>query len=175
MRAHPHVVGGIAAQRLHLERPLPAARQILDHLGNADAASFMVSYIVTQSSRAASGPCRKITMSRSRALAGDPRIGRDQNRRSNRLPRQGRSKARTASLDQRKLWDQVVRRRRPVRLVIGIKLVAEVTSDLSNTMARWVGRLSGGISRNSFHSMLQKPSNGIDCSPSDLRLSGGSA
>jgi hypothetical protein len=42
-------------------------------------------------------------------------------------------------------------------------------------MARWVGRLSGGMSRNSFHSMLQKPSTALTCKPSDLRFSGGSA
>ena len=53
--------------------------------------------------------------------------------------------------------------------------VRNVFSDLSNTTARWVGRLSGGISRSSFHSMLQKPSTALTCSPSDLRVSGGSA
>jgi hypothetical protein len=36
-------------------------------------------------------------------------------------------------------------------------------------------RLSAGMSRNSFHSMLQKAEHGIDLQPSDLRFSGGSA
>ena len=53
--------------------------------------------------------------------------------------------------------------------------VRKVFSDLSKTTARWVGRSSGFMSRNSFHSMLQKPSTALTCSPSDLRVSGGSA
>ncbi len=36
-------------------------------------------------------------------------------------------------------------------------VVRKVFSDLSNTIARWVGRSSGFMSRRSFHSMLQKP------------------
>ncbi len=37
-------------------------------------------------------------------------------------------------------------------------------------MARCVGRLSGGMSRNSFHSMLQKPSTALTCKPVGLAV-----
>ena len=89
--------------------------------------SFMVSYIVTLSVtsciRSLSEETMVVVAPRSPA---EPRIGRDQivGLEAD-LFQAGQVERAHRLADQRKLRDQIVRRRRPVRLVIGIELVAE--------------------------------------------------
>ena len=60
-------------------------------------------------------------------------------------------------------------------LVFGIDLGAKGSLRIVEHH-REMRRLSSGfVSRRSFHSMLQKPNTALSCSPSDLRLIGGSA
>ena len=89
--------------------------------------SFMVSYIVTLSVtsciRSLSEETMVVVAPRSPA---SPRIGRDQIvGLEAALLEAGQVEGAHRLADQRELRDQVVRRRRPVRLVVGIELVAE--------------------------------------------------
>ena len=122
-----HVVGGIAGQRLHLDHLLRRHAEFLDHLGNADAAvlhgvvhrdlvGHELHQVLVGGDDGGAGA----------ALAGDPRIGRDQIvGLEAALLEAGQVERAHGVADQRELRDQVVRRRRPVRLVVGIELVAE--------------------------------------------------
>ena len=130
--------------------------------------SFMVSYIVDLVGH---DQLHQILVGRDDGDVGAaPRAPAAHRSRSDRRPRsrpsrrQGRSKARDRVADQRKLRDQVVRRRRPVRLVFGIELVAEGDlADLSKMTARCVGPSPPcACPRSSFHSMLQKPEHRAD-------------
>ena len=89
--------------------------------------SFMVSYIVTLSVtsciRSLSEETMVVVAPRSPA---EPRIGRDQIVGLEAgLFQAGQVERAHRLADQRELRDQIVRRRRPVRLVVGIELVAE--------------------------------------------------
>ena len=89
--------------------------------------SFMVSYIVTL----VVDELHQILVGRhdrrgGAALAGQPRIGRDQVvGLEAALLQAGQVEGAHGFADQRELRDQIVRRRRPVRLVLGVELVAE--------------------------------------------------
>jgi len=95
--------------------------------------------------------------------------------RSNRRPRSrpapGRGfRRRAPRRDQRELRAQISGAR-PVRLVLGYISVRKVFSTVEDdSQMRWfvVCRHFG----QDFHSMLQKPSTALTCSPSDLRVSG---
>ncbi len=122
-----HVVGRIPRQRLHLDHLLRRHAELLDHFGNADAAvlhgvvhgdavGHQLHQVLVGGNDGRGGA----------ALAGQPHIGRDQIvGLEPGLLEAGQVEGADGLADQRKLRDQVVRRRRPVRLVIGIKLVAE--------------------------------------------------
>ena len=122
-----HVVGGIAGQRLHLDHLLRRHAEFLDHFGNADTAILhgvvhrdLVGHELHQILVGGDDGGGRA------ALAGEPRIGRDQIVGLEAALFQAGQVERAHRLaDQRKLRDQVVRRRRPVRLVVGIELVAE--------------------------------------------------
>ena len=89
--------------------------------------SFMVSYITTLSVTSCIRSLSEETMVvvAPRSLA-EPRIGRDQIVGLEAgLFQAGQVERAHRLADQRELRDQVVRRRRPVRLVVGIELVAE--------------------------------------------------
>ena len=122
-----HVVGGIAGQRLHLDHLFRRHAELLDHLGNADAAVLHgvehrhlvgdeLHQVLVRGDDGRGGA----------ALAGLARIGRDQIvGLEAALLEAGQVERAHGLADQRKLRDQIVRRRRPVRLVVGIELVAE--------------------------------------------------
>ena len=122
-----HVVGGIAGQRLHLDHFLGRHAEFLDHLGDADAAILhgvvhrdLVGHELHQILVGGDdgGGCA--------ALAAEPRIGRDQIVGLEAgLFQAGQVERAHRLADQRELRDQIVGRRRPVRLVVGIELVAE--------------------------------------------------
>ena len=78
--------------------------------------------------------------------------------------------------DQRELRDQLLRRRRPVRLVVLVDLVAErlLAGVEDDGQVRRPARLASRPA-SSFHSMAQKPCTAPTGSPSDGRVSGGSA
>ena len=122
-----HIVGGIAGQRLHLDDLLRRHAEFLDHFGNADAAILhgvvhrdLVGHELHQILVGGDDGGGRA------ALAGEPRIGRDQivGLEAD-LFQAGQVERAHRLADQRKLRDQIVRRRRPVRLVVGIELVAE--------------------------------------------------
>ncbi len=173
-----HVVGGIARQRLHLDHLFRRHAEFLDHLGDADAA---VLHGVVHGD-AVGHELHQVLVGGHDGRGGAALAGlRAHRSRSGRPPRSRPARGRAG------------RRRAPPRGSAQIagsgrpapaagapcsrdrSLLRKVISDLSKTIARWVGRLSGGMSRNSFHSMLQKPSTALTCSPSDLRFSGGNA
>ena len=122
-----HVVGGIAGQRLHLDHLFRRHAEFLDHLGDADAA---VLHGVVHGD-AVGHELHQILVGgddgRGRAaLAGLAHIGRDQIvGLEAALLEAGQVEGAHRFADQRELRDQIVRRRRPVRLVVGIELVAE--------------------------------------------------
>ncbi len=122
-----YIVGGIAGQRLHLDDFLGRHAEFLDHFGNADPAilhgvvhgdaiGHELHQVLVRGHDGGGSP----------ALAGDSDIGRDQivGLEAD-LFQAGQVERAHRLADQRKLRDQVIRRRCPVRLVIGIELVAE--------------------------------------------------
>ena len=122
-----HVVGGIPRQRLHLDHLLRRHAEFLDHLRYADAAvlhgvvhgdavGHQLHQVLVGGNDGRGGA----------ALAGQPHIGRDQIVGLEAgLLEAGQVEGADGFANQRELRDQVIGRRRPVRLVIGIKLVAE--------------------------------------------------
>ena len=122
-----HIVGGIAGQRLHLDHLCRRYAELFDHLGNADAAVLHgVVHGDAVGDELHQVLVRRHDGRRCAALAGNPRIGRDQVvGLKTALLQAGQVERANGLADQRELRDQIVRRRRPVRLVIGIELVAE--------------------------------------------------
>ena len=109
-------------------------------------------------------------------IAGEPRVGRDQVVGFEaRLFQAGDIEGVHRLADQRELRDQVFRRVRPVRLVVGIEIGAEGLFRFVEHHCEMRRLVVGFMSASSFHSMLQKPSTALTCKPSDLRVSGGSA
>ena len=122
-----HVVGGITRQRLNLDHLLWRHAEFLDHLGHADAAVLHgvehrhlvgdeLHQILVRGHDGRGGA----------ALAGLSRVGGDQvvGFKAG-LFEAGQVECANRLADQRELRNQIVRRRRPVRLVVGIELVAE--------------------------------------------------
>ena len=122
-----HVVGGIAGQRLHLDHLLRRHAEFLDHLGDADAAVLHG----VEHGHLVGDELHQVLVGGDdgrggAAFAGLAGIGRDQVvGLEAALLEAGQVEGAHRFADQRKLRDQVVRRRRPVRLVVGIELVAE--------------------------------------------------
>ncbi len=121
------VVGGVARQRLNLDDLLRRHAELLDHFGNPDAAVLHgiehrhlvgdeLHQILVRGHDGGGGA----------ALAGLPRIGRDQviGLETN-LFETGQVESAHGVADQGELRNEIVRRRRAVRLVVGIQLVAE--------------------------------------------------
>ncbi len=122
-----HVVGGISRQRLYLDHLLGRHAEFLDHLGDTDAAVLhgVVHHDLV------GHELHQVLVGRDdgggrAAFARDPGIGRDQIVGLEAALLEARQvEGAHGVADQRKLRDQVVGRRRPVRLVVGIELVAE--------------------------------------------------
>ena len=108
-----HVVGRIADQRLHLDHLVGRHAEFLDHLGDADRLSFMVSYMID----AVVHELHQVLVGRhdgggGAGLAGLPRIGGDQVVGLEAgLLEAGNVEGAHRLADQRKLRDQVVGRR----------------------------------------------------------------
>ncbi len=122
-----YVVGGIAGQRLHLHHLLRRHAEFLDHLRYADAA---ILHGVVHGD-AIGDELHQVLVGRHdgggrTALAGLPHIGGDQIvGLEAHLFQAGQVEGAHRLADQRELRDQIVRGRRPVRLVFRIDLVAE--------------------------------------------------
>ncbi len=122
-----NVVGGIAGQRLHLDHLLRRHAEFLDHLGYADAA--ILHGVVHDD--AVGDELHQVLVGghdgRGRApFAGQPRIGRDQVVGLEAgLLQAGQVEGAHRLANEGELGNEVVRRRRPVCLVLRIDLVAE--------------------------------------------------
>ena len=122
-----HVVGGIPGQRLHFDDLLRRDAELLDHLRDADAA--VLHGVVHR--HAVGDELHQILVrgddGRGRAaFTGLAGVGRDQVvGLEAALFKAGQVERPHRLADQRKLRDQIFRRRRPVRLVVCIELVAE--------------------------------------------------
>ncbi len=122
-----HVVGGIARQGLHLDHLFGRYAEFLDHLGDADAAILhgvvhhdLVGHELHQILvRGNDGRGRAALASFAR-IGGDQIVGLETG-----LLETRQLEGAHRLTDQGKLRNQVIRRRRPVRLVVGIKRVAE--------------------------------------------------
>ena len=122
-----HIVGRIARQRLHLDHLFGRHAEFLDHLGDADAAvlhgvehGHLVGDELHQVLVRGDDGRRSTSLAGLAGVCGNQIVGLEA---ALLEARQIEGADRLAN--QRKLRDQVVRRRRPVRLVVGIKLVAE--------------------------------------------------
>jgi hypothetical protein len=122
-----YVIGRIAGERLHLDHLLRRDAELLDHLGASDAAVLhgvvhgdLVGHelheVLVGGHDGRDGAARR----------REPCVGCDQivSLKAG-LLQTGQVEGAHGIADQRKLRDQVVGRRRPVRLVVGIELVAE--------------------------------------------------
>ena len=122
-----HIVGGIAGQRLHFDHLRRRHAEFLDHFGNADAAvlhGVVHGHLVGDELHQVL--VRRDDGGDRATLAGLAGVGRDQIvGLEAALLEAGQVEGAHGLADQRELRDQIVRRRRPVRLVIGIELVAE--------------------------------------------------
>ena len=122
-----YVVGRIADQRLHLDDFLRPDAEFLHHLGHADA--FVFHGVVHGD--AIADELHQVLVGghdgRGRlGFAGEPRVSRDQVVGLEAgLLQTGDFEGVHRLADQRKLWNEVFRRIRPVRLVFGIKFGAE--------------------------------------------------
>ena len=122
-----HVVGGIAGERLDLDHLVGADAEFLGHLGGADRARADG----IEHAHARTHELHHVLVGRDddhleAGLAGDARIGGDDVVGLEALDLDARDVEGAGGLaDKRELRDQVLGRRRPVGLVIGVDVVAE--------------------------------------------------
>ena len=122
-----HIVGGIAGQRLNLDHFFRRHAEFFDHLGNADTAVLhgvehrhLVGNELHQILVRRHDGRGRAALAGLAGVSGDQVVGLEAA-----LLQAGQIEGADRLSDQRELRDQIVRRRRPVRLVVGIELVAE--------------------------------------------------
>ena len=173
-----HVVGRIAGQRLHVDDLVGRHAELLDHLVAADRLGLHG----VEHDDAGAHQLHQVLVGRDdgHVAAGVDRMSWHRWR-SGRRPRsrsssmQATLKAFTASRMSGNCGTSSSGGGGPVRLVVRVDLVAEGLPTASKMTARCVGASDALVSRSSFHSMAQKPCTAPTGSPSDGRVSGGSA